>query len=108
VKLVDSRLRRSPHDRASAVPYGQAGENVMLFPHLDHRSATAHKLHSTSQQDEVNLISRNGETISRLPALAYSSPEAVQTTGTVAGCRGTNGGRQPRENGVHVRKMNPP
>ena len=30
----------------------------------------------------------NGETISRLPALAYFSPEAVQTTGTVAN-RGT-------------------
>ena len=34
-------------DRASAVPYGQAGENAMRFPHLAHRSAAAHKLHST-------------------------------------------------------------
>ena len=81
---MDSRLRRSPPDRASAVPYGQAGENAMRFPRLAHRSAAAHKLHSTPQQDRMNLISGKGETSSRLPALAYSSPEAVQTTGTVA------------------------
>src|SRR5271156_1167364 len=83
-EFVDSRLRRSPPDRASAVPYGQAGENAMRFPHLAHRSAAAHKLNSTPQQDRMNLISGNGETSSRLQALAYSSPEAVQTTGTVA------------------------
>jgi hypothetical protein len=60
-------------DRASAVPYGQA-----------HRSAAAHKLHSTPQQDGTNLISGKDETSSRLPAFSYSSREAVQTTGTVA------------------------
>ena len=81
---MDSRLRRSPPDRASAVPYGQAGENALRFPHLAHRSAAAHKLHSTPQQDRMSLISGKGETSSRLPALAYPSPEAVQTTGTVA------------------------
>ena len=64
---MDSRLRRSPPDRASAVPYGQAGENAMRFPHLAHRSAAAHKLHSTPQQDRMNLISGKGETSSRLP-----------------------------------------
>src|SRR5437016_6625798 len=83
-EFVDSRLRRSPPDRASAVPYGQAGENAMRFPHLAHRSAAAHKLHSTPQQDGINLISGNGETSSRLPAFSLFSPEAVQTTGTVA------------------------
>ena len=46
-EFVDSRLRRSPPDRASAVPYGQAGENAVRFPYLAHRSAAAHKLHST-------------------------------------------------------------
>src|SRR5258706_15289520 len=71
-EFVDSRLRRSPPDRASAVPYGQAGENAMRFPRLAHRSAAAHKLHSTPQQDRMNLISGNRETSSRLPALAYS------------------------------------
>ena len=83
-EFVDSRLRRSPPDRASAVPYGQAGENAMRFPRLAHRSATAHKLHSTPQQDRMNLISGKGETSSRLPAFSLFSPEAVQTTGTVA------------------------
>src|SRR6476660_3089463 len=82
-EFVDSRLRRSPPDRASAVPYGQAGENAMRFPRLAHRSAAAHKLHSTPQQDRMNLISGKGETAGYRP-LAYSSPEAVQTTGTVA------------------------
>ena len=66
-EFVDSRLRRSPPDRASAVPYGQAGENAMRFPHLAHRSAAAHKLHSTPQQDRMNLISGKDETSSRLP-----------------------------------------
>src|ERR1700738_447331 len=71
-EFVDSRLRRSPPDRASAVPYGQAGENATRFPHLAHRSAAAHKLHSTPQQDSMNLISGDRETSSRLSALAYS------------------------------------
>src|SRR6266550_8604306 len=71
-EFVDSRLRRSPPDRASAVPYGQAGENAMRFPHLAHRSAAAHKLHRTPQQHRMNLISGNRETSSRLTALAYS------------------------------------
>src|SRR5580692_9771026 len=83
-EFVDSRLRRSPPDRASAVPYGQAGENAMRFPRLAHRSAAAHKLHSTPQQDRINLISGKDETSSRLPAFSLFSPEAVQTTGTIA------------------------
>ena len=33
-EFVDSRLRRCPPDRASAVPYGQAGENALRFPTL--------------------------------------------------------------------------
>src|SRR5437764_578137 len=73
-EFVDSRLRRSPPDRASAVPYGQAGENAMRFPHLAHRSAADHKLHSTRQQHEMNLISGNGETSSRLPAFSLLLP----------------------------------
>ena len=71
---MDSRLRRSPPDRASAVPYGQAGENAMRFPRLAHRSAAAHKLHSTPQQDRMNLISGKGETSSRLPAFSLFLP----------------------------------
>ena len=73
-EFVDSRLRRSPPDRASAVPYGQAGENAMRFPDLDHRSAADHKLHSTPQQHGMNLISGNDETSSRLPAFSLFLP----------------------------------
>ena len=73
-EFVDSRLRRSPPDRASAVPYGQAGENAMRLPRLAHRSMAAHKLHSTPQQDRMNLISGKGETSSRLPAFSLFLP----------------------------------
>src|SRR5712664_338238 len=83
-EFVDSRMRRSPPDRASAVPYGQAGENARRFPRLAHRSAAAHKLHSTTATIRYEFDSGKGETFSRPPALAYSSPEAVQTTGTAA------------------------
>ncbi len=65
---MDSRLRRSPPDRASAVPYGQAGENAMRFPHLAHRSAAAHKLHSTPQQNRMNFDF--GESANQQPALS--------------------------------------
>src|SRR6202000_3561834 len=64
----------SPPDRASAVPYGQGGENAMRFTRLAHRSAAAHKLHSTPQQDRMNLISGKGETSSRLPAFSLFLP----------------------------------
>ena len=43
---MDSRLRRFPPDRASAVPYGQTVGNATRCPPLAHRSAAAHKLHS--------------------------------------------------------------
>jgi hypothetical protein len=56
----------------SAVPYGQAGENAMRFPHLAHRSAAAHKLHSTPQQDRMNLISGKGKPAAGYRPLAYS------------------------------------
>jgi hypothetical protein len=71
-EFVDSRLRRYPPDRASAVPYGQAGENALRFPHLAHRSAAAHKLHSATTTARIEFDSGKGETFNRLPALAYS------------------------------------
>ena len=46
----------------------------MRFPHLAHRSAAAHKLHSTPQQDRINLISGNHQTSSRLPAFSLFLP----------------------------------
>jgi hypothetical protein len=73
-EFVDSRLRRSPPDRASAVPYRQAGENAMRFPRLAHRSEAAHKLHSTLQRDRMNLISGNLKISSRLPAFSLFLP----------------------------------
>ena len=72
-KFVDSRLRRCPPDRAGAVPYGQAGENALRFPHLAHRSAAVHKLHSAPQAARIEFDSGKGATFNRLPALAYSS-----------------------------------
>src|SRR5882757_2453730 len=89
-EFVDSRLRRSPPDRASAVPYGQAGENAMRFPRLAHRSAAAHKLHSTPQQDRMNLISANGQTSSRLPAFSLFLPGSCPNNRTVAEQPGNN------------------
>ena len=44
------------------------------FPPLAHRSAAAHKLHSTPQQHRMNLISGKGETSSRLPASSLFLP----------------------------------
>src|ERR1700747_2542655 len=46
----------------------------MRFPRLAHRSAAAHKLHSTPQQDRMNLISGKDETSSRLPAFSLFLP----------------------------------
>ena len=72
-EFVDSRLRRCPPDRASAVSYGQAGENALRFPHLAHRSAAVHKLHRATTAARIDFDSGKGETFSRLRALAYSS-----------------------------------
>src|ERR1700679_4336953 len=72
-EFVDSRLRRCPPDGASAVPYGQAGENALRFPHLAHRSAADHKLHSATATSRIEFDSGKGETLNRQPALAYSS-----------------------------------
>jgi hypothetical protein len=62
------------------VPYGQAGENATRFPHLAHRSAAAHKLHGTPQQDSMKLISGNLETSSRLPAFSLFLPGRCPNT----------------------------
>jgi hypothetical protein len=71
-------------------PMDKPGKNAMRFPHLAHRSAAAHKPYSTPHQDRMKLISGKGERAAgyRGP-LAYPSPEAVQTTGTVAAIQAT-------------------
>jgi hypothetical protein len=92
-EFVDSRLRRCPPDRTGAVPYGQAGENAMRFPHLAHRSAAVHKLHSATTAARIEFDPGKGATFSRLPALAYSSrnlskrpgpPQTAFATGAVS------------------------
>jgi hypothetical protein len=72
------------------------GENAMRFPHLAHRSAAAHKLHSTPQQHGTILIAGNGEISSRLHAFSLFFPGSCQTTGTVAVIREFNEKRSER------------
>src|SRR5580698_7378810 len=79
-EFVDSRLRRCPPDRASAVSCGQARENAVRFPHLAHRSAAVHKLHSATAA-RIDFDSGKGETFSRLRALAYSSRNLSRRSG---------------------------
>jgi hypothetical protein len=55
-------------------------ENAMRFPRLAHRSAAAHKLHSTPQQDSRNLIPGEGKTSSRLPAFSLFLPGSCPNT----------------------------
>jgi len=63
-----------PRLTAQARSLWTSRENAMSFPHLAPRSAAAHKLHSTPQQDRMNLISGKGETSSRLPAFSLFLP----------------------------------
>ena len=63
-EFVDSRLRRYPPG---------AGDNALRFPHLAHRSAAVHKLHSTAATSWIDFDSGKGETFNRLQVLAYSS-----------------------------------
>jgi hypothetical protein len=60
------------------------GKTQCVSPTLPTDRRLPNKLYSTPQQHGMILISGNGEITSQLTPLAYSSPEAVQTTGTVA------------------------
>src|SRR5271165_4266026 len=55
-EFVDSRLRRSPPDRASAVSYGQAGENAMRSPTLPTGRRLPTSFTAPPQQHGMNLI----------------------------------------------------
>src|SRR2546430_4030720 len=85
-EFVDSRLRRSPPDRASAVPYGQAGEKRYAFPPPCPQVGGCPQAsqHPATRQDEFDFGGRVKPAAGYRGPLAYSSPEAVQTTGTVA------------------------
>src|SRR5215469_15685304 len=73
-EFVDSRLRRSPPDRASAVPMDKPGKTQCVSPTLPTGRRLPHKLHSTPQQHEMILISGNGEISSRLHAFSLFFP----------------------------------
>src|SRR5947207_8427393 len=75
-EFVDSRLRRSPPDRASAVPYGQAGENAMRFPRPCPQVGGCPQASQHPQQHRMNLISGNDQTSSRLPIFSLLLPES--------------------------------
>jgi hypothetical protein len=71
---VDSRLRRSPPDRASAVPMDKLGKTQCVSPTLPTGRRLPHKRHSTPQQHGMILISGNGEISSRLYAFSLFFP----------------------------------
>src|SRR5215471_3532066 len=73
-EFVDSRLRRSPPDRASAVPMDKPGKTQCVSPTLPTDRRLPHKLHSTPQQHGMILISGNGEISSRLHAFSLFFP----------------------------------
>src|SRR5215469_15332671 len=75
-EFVDSRLRRSPPDRASAVPMDKPGKTQCVSPTLPTGRRLPHKLHSTPQQHGMILISGNGEITSRLYAFSLFFPES--------------------------------
>jgi hypothetical protein len=55
-EFVDSRLRRCPPDRASAVSYGQAGENALHFPTLPTGRRLSTSFTALQQQQGLILI----------------------------------------------------
>jgi len=71
-----------PAARASAFPYLRTSwEKALRFRHLTHRSAAAHKLHSTQQR--LDVISGMVKP-STGDQLSLCFPESIQTTGTNA------------------------
>jgi len=73
---VDSRLRRFPPDRASAVPMDKPGKTQGVSPTLPTGRRLPNKRHSTPQQHGMILISGNGEISSRLHAFSLFLPES--------------------------------
>jgi hypothetical protein len=75
-EFVDSRLRRSPPDRASAVPMDKPGKTQCVSPTLPTGRRLPNKLHSTPHQHGMILfwVSGNDQTTSRLPAFSLFFP----------------------------------
>src|SRR5712671_3805744 len=79
VGCADPRLTapaRSPMDKP--------GKNALRFPRLAHRSAAVHKLHSATATTSYEFDFREKRNHQPATNLSLFSPEAVQTTGTVA------------------------
>ena len=77
--FVDSRLRRFPAFALRAQSNGQPVENALRF----HRPPTGRQLPTSSTaRQPIRIKSGTVKTITQPPALAYSTPVAVQMTGT--------------------------
>jgi len=76
---LDSRLRRSPPDCASAIPMDKPGKTQCVSPTLPTGRRLPHKLHSTPQQHGMILlrVSGNDQTSSRLPAFSLFFPRKL-------------------------------
>jgi hypothetical protein len=78
---VNSRLRRFPLKRFARSLMGNPWKTLRV----SHRLPTGRRLPTSSTALRLQSFkSGNVKTISSAPALAYSSPVAVQTTGTTA------------------------
>src|SRR5262249_13773335 len=86
-EFVDSRLRRSPPDRASAVPMDKPAKTQCVSPTLPTGRRLPYKLPSTPQQHEMILISGNGEISSRLHAFSLFLPETCPNNRDHRTCR---------------------
>src|SRR6201984_3087771 len=73
-EFVDSRLRRSPPDRASAVPLDKPGKTPCVSPALPTGWRLPTSFTAPCSKDSMKLISGKGETSSRLPAFSLFLP----------------------------------
>src|SRR2546429_7124320 len=73
-ELEDSRLRRSRPDRASAVPYGQAGGKRNAFPPPCPQVGGCPQASQYATTTRDDFISGNDQTSSRLPAFSLFLP----------------------------------
>src|ERR1700741_2268455 len=73
-EFVDSPLRRSPPDRASAVPLDKPGKTPCVSPALPTGRRLPTSFTAPRSKDRMNLISGKGETSSRLPAFSLFLP----------------------------------
>src|SRR6266550_3010556 len=73
-EFEDSRLRRSPPDRASAVAYGQAGGKRNAFPPPCPQVGGCPQASQYATTTRDDFVSGNDQTSSRLPAFSLFFP----------------------------------